>query len=120
MSYIYRAFGFMLNVIYGVVQNYGIAIILLTIIIKLLVLPLTLKQQKSMTKMQRIQPKLAELQEKYKYDKETDELFYCELESHSEYSKRDEYVCKIISPEDETTVPEEGESNESDDGEDTE
>lgn len=57
---------------------------------------------------------------KYKYDKETDELFYCELESHSEYSKRDEYVCKIISPEDETTVPEEGESNESDDGEDTE
>lgn len=70
MSYIYRAFGFMLNVIYGVFENYGIAIILLTIIIKLLVLPLTLKQQKSMTKMQRIQPKLTELQEKYKYDKE--------------------------------------------------
>lgn len=39
---------------------------------------------------------------KYKYDKATDEMVYCELESHSEYSKRDKYVCKIITPEDET------------------
>jgi len=70
MSYIYRAFGFMLNLIYNVVENYGIAIILLTLLIKLLLLPLTLKQQKSMTKMQRMQPKLAALQEKYKYDKD--------------------------------------------------
>ena len=50
---------------------------------------------------------------KYKYDKQTDELLYCELESHSEYSKRDKTICKIISPEDETTVPEEGESSNS-------
>ncbi len=70
MSYIYRALGFMLNIIYGTIENYGIAIILLTILIKLLVLPLTLKQQKSMTKMQRMQPKLTEVQEKYKYDKD--------------------------------------------------
>jgi len=70
MSYIYRAFGFMLNLIYGVVENYGIAIILFTLFIKIVLLPLTLKQQKSMTKMQRIQPKLTELQEKYKYDKD--------------------------------------------------
>lgn len=70
MSYIYRALGFMLNIIYGAIENYGIAIILLTILIKLLVLPLTLKQQKSMTKMQQMQPKLKEVQEKYKYDKD--------------------------------------------------
>jgi len=70
MSYIYRAFGWMLNIIYGLVENYGIAIILFTILIKIILLPLTLKQQKSMTKMQRIQPKLTELTEKYKYDKE--------------------------------------------------
>lgn len=70
MSYIYRAFGFMLNLIYSFTENYGIAIILLTLLIKMILLPLTLKQQKSMTKMQRMQPKLAELQEKYKYDKD--------------------------------------------------
>ena len=70
MSYIYRAFGWMLNLIYGLVENYGIAIILFTLLIKIILLPLTLKQQKSMTKMQRIQPKLTELTEKYKYDKE--------------------------------------------------
>ncbi len=70
MRYIYRAFGFMLNLIYELFANYGIAVILLTLLIKIIVLPLTLKQQKSMTKMQRMQPKLQELQEKYKYDKE--------------------------------------------------
>lgn len=70
MGYIYRAFGFMLNLIYEFVANYGISVILLTLLIKIIVLPLTLKQQKSMTKMQRVQPKLQELQEKYKYDKE--------------------------------------------------
>ena len=70
MSYIYRAFGFMLNLIYGIIENYGISIIILTVLIKLILLPLTLKQQKSMTKMQRMQPKLQEVTEKYKYDKE--------------------------------------------------
>ncbi len=70
MNFIYRAFGYMLNLIYGFVENYGIAIILLTLLIKIILLPLTLKQQKSMTKMQRIQPKLQEITEKYKYDKE--------------------------------------------------
>ena len=70
MGYIYKAFGFMLNLIYEIVQNYGIAIILLTLIIKIILLPLTLKQQKSMTKTQKLQPKLQEVMEKYKYDKD--------------------------------------------------
>lgn len=46
--------------------NYGIAIILLTVAIKLLMYPLTVKQIKSMKAMQDIQPKMKELQEKYK------------------------------------------------------
>ncbi|WP_144353048.1 YidC/Oxa1 family membrane protein insertase [Sporomusa termitida] len=46
--------------------NYGIAIILLTIAIKALMYPLTVKQVKSMKAMQDIQPKMKELQEKYK------------------------------------------------------
>ena len=41
-------FGYIMNFIYGIVQNYGLAIILFTILIKLLLLPLTIKQQKSM------------------------------------------------------------------------
>lgn len=46
--------------------NYGIAIILLTVAIKLLMYPLTVKQVKSMKAMQDIQPKMKALQEKYK------------------------------------------------------
>ena len=46
--------------------NYGIAIILLTIIIKMLLYPLTAKQIKSMKAMQALQPQLKKLQEKYK------------------------------------------------------
>ncbi|WP_026895539.1 YidC/Oxa1 family membrane protein insertase [Clostridiisalibacter paucivorans] len=50
---------------------YAIAIIIATIIVKFILLPLTLKQNKSMKGMQAIQPKLQELQKKYKNDKET-------------------------------------------------
>ena len=60
--------GYILGWINDFVNNYGVAIILFTILIKLVLLPLGLKQQKSMTKMQRIQPKLKEIQDKYQYD----------------------------------------------------
>ena len=49
---------------------------------------------------------------KYKYDKVTDELLYCELESHSEYSKRDKTICKINKPTEDTTVVESEETTE--------
>lgn len=56
----------------SVVQNpnisYGLAIIALTIIVKLCLLPLTIKQIKSMNKAQAIQPELKKLQERYKND----------------------------------------------------
>ena len=50
--------------------DYGVAIILLTITVRIILLPLTIKQTKSMQEMKRIQPKLKELQEKYKNNKE--------------------------------------------------
>jgi len=50
--------------------DWGMAIILLTIGIRILLLPLTWKQTKSMVELQRIQPKIKALQEKYKDDKE--------------------------------------------------
>lgn len=50
------------------VPNYGLAIIFLTIVIKIIIFPLTQKQMKSMRGMQEIQPKVKYLQEKYKND----------------------------------------------------
>ncbi len=51
------------------VHNYGIAIIILTILIKLAFYPLSQKSYKSMGKMKEVQPKLAKIKEKYKDDK---------------------------------------------------
>jgi YidC/Oxa1 family membrane protein insertase len=54
----------------GITHDWGMAIILLTLAIRLILLPLTWKQTKSMVEMQRIQPQMKALQEKYKDDKE--------------------------------------------------
>ena len=53
------------NSMFGLV-SYGYAIILLTIVVKFLLYPLTVKQVKSMKAMQELSPKLKKLQEKYK------------------------------------------------------
>ncbi|MHB8482679.1 MAG: membrane protein insertase YidC, partial [Nitrospiria bacterium] len=58
-----------LNFFYSFTHNYGLAIILLTVSIKILFIPLTHKSYKSMKGMQEVQPVLAELQKKYKNDK---------------------------------------------------
>jgi YidC/Oxa1 family membrane protein insertase len=50
--------------------NYGVAIILLTILIRIVLLPLSIKQTKSMIAMQKLQPQLKEIQKKYKDDRE--------------------------------------------------
>jgi YidC/Oxa1 family membrane protein insertase len=58
--------------IYQYVHNYGLAIILLTLLISILLFPLRLKQILSMRKMQIVQPKVKAIQEKYKKYKKTD------------------------------------------------
>ena len=55
-----------LNAIYGVVGNYGIAIIIVTFLMRIIIFPLTLKQEKSMKKMRDLQPELEKIKEKYK------------------------------------------------------
>lgn len=70
MEFIYQTMGKLLYGVYLVIQNYGLSIIVFTIIIKVVLLPLTLKQTNSMKKMNELQPKLKELQEKYKNNKE--------------------------------------------------
>ncbi len=59
-----------LQQIEGVVGDWGLAIIVLTVLVRLALMPLTIKQTKSMYELQRIQPKIKELQAKYKDDKE--------------------------------------------------
>ncbi len=61
---------FILNLFYSFIPNYGLAIIFLSLGIKAIFWPLTHKSQKSMKEMQKIQPKIAELKEKYKDNKE--------------------------------------------------
>ncbi len=59
----------LMNLLYGVIPNYGIAIIVLTILIKIILWPLGSKSYKSMSEMKRIQPLMKEVREKYKNDK---------------------------------------------------
>lgn len=63
-------FGFLLNIINNFVGNYGLAIILFTVIIKLIMLPLSIKQQRTMKKNAVMQEKIKVLQFKYKNDQE--------------------------------------------------
>ncbi len=70
MSYIMLALGWILKVCNMLVGNYGVAIILFTILVKALLLPMMVKQQRSMTITQKLQPLLNELQQKYANDKE--------------------------------------------------
>ncbi|HXE95393.1 MAG TPA: membrane protein insertase YidC [Dongiaceae bacterium] len=60
-----------LKFFYRYVGNYGIAIIIITIILKALFFPLTHKSYKSMKGMQKIQPEMAKLREKYKDDRDS-------------------------------------------------
>ena len=58
----------LLNYLYGYIGNYGVAIIIVTIIIKAVFWPITSKGMRSMKNMQKLQPKVARLKEKYKDD----------------------------------------------------
>ncbi len=61
----------LLNIFHQYIGNYGVAIILVTILIKLVFWPITQKGMKSMKNMQKLQPKIAKLREKYKNDPAT-------------------------------------------------
>ncbi len=70
MGFIASLLGYILNFIYNFVQNYGWAIIIFSVLLRLVLLPLTIKQQKTMKKTAKIQEKLKSLQIKYKSDPE--------------------------------------------------
>jgi len=70
----FHAIGYPLLVVlkwlYGIVSNYGIAIIILTILVRIIFFPLSISSFRSMKKMQIIQPELKEIQKKYANDRE--------------------------------------------------
>lgn len=70
MTFLASIFGWILGGIYNLVQNYGIAIIIFSIFLKILLLPLSIKQQKTMLKSSKIQDQIKSLQFKYKNDPE--------------------------------------------------
>lgn len=65
-----RPMGWIIQQIYNLVANYGLSIIIFTVLIKLILLPLNIHSQKAMKKQQKVQPIIAQLQEKYKNDQE--------------------------------------------------
>ncbi len=70
LSIIATPFGYVMRFIYELVGNYGLSIFLFALLAKIIILPLTIKSKRSMIDMQRIQPKMLELQKKYGKDKQ--------------------------------------------------
>ena len=72
LNFLMKPLGQFLYFIYETIafKNYGWTIIIFTVIVKMALLPLTFKQQKSSLEMQKIQPLIQELNDRYKNDKE--------------------------------------------------
>lgn len=70
MGAISSLFGYLLNALYSVFNNYGIAIIVFSIILRIILIPITIKQQKSLKKSAQLQEEMKEIQRKYKNNPE--------------------------------------------------
>ena len=66
MEFLSPIFGYVLNFLYETINNYGIAIIIFSLLLRLILIPITIKQQKSMKKSAKMQEKMKEIQAKYK------------------------------------------------------
>lgn len=86
LGVIAKPLGWLLSLLYGFIDNYGITIIVFTIIVKLCLYPLYIKQTKSMARMSDVQPKMAELQRKYANDKETLNIKMAELYKEEKFN----------------------------------
>ncbi|MCZ7627748.1 MAG: YidC/Oxa1 family membrane protein insertase [Microthrixaceae bacterium] len=67
---LFDALGSVMNFFYTLIPNYGFAIMGLTVLVMVLITPLTVKSTRSMLEMQRLQPEMKRIQEKYKNDRE--------------------------------------------------
>ena len=69
-DFVANTFGYVLNLLYNLLNNYGLAIILFTILIKIILLPISIKQQRTMKKSAKLQEQMKSIQFKYKNDPE--------------------------------------------------
>ena len=84
-DFLYGIFGYLFRFLLSFVGNYGLALVIFTLFFRAILLPATIKQQKSSAKMVRLQPKLKRIREKYqdyapqernmKIQQETQELY---------------------------------------------
>ena len=70
IAFFANLFGYILNFLYELVGNYGIAIILFSILVKLIMVPISIKQQRTMKKSQKLNEEMKNIQFKYKNDPE--------------------------------------------------
>ena len=70
MGFISEIFGYLLNWLYNFFNNYGIAIIVFSIILRIILIPITIKQQQSLKKSAKLQKEMADIQKKYKNNPE--------------------------------------------------
>ena len=79
-DFITKPFGWLIMVLYELVKNYGIAVILFSLVVKIILLPFQMKSKRSMMRTSRLQPKLKELEKKHgankqKYNEEVQKLY---------------------------------------------
>lgn len=70
IAFFANLFGYVLNFLYGFVGNYGIAIILFSVLVKIIMIPISISQQKTMKKSQKLNEEMKQIQFKYKNDQE--------------------------------------------------
>ena len=70
LSFFANLFGYLLNFLYEIIKNYGLAIILFSIIVKIVLLPISINQQKTLKKNTRIQEEIKKIQVKNKNNPE--------------------------------------------------
>ena len=63
-------FGYLMDWLYQVTNNYGVALILFAVIVQLVLLPITAKSKKSTMKMSRLQPRIKDIQTRYAHDQQ--------------------------------------------------
>lgn len=66
MGFISEIFGYLLDWLYNVFNNYGIAILIFSVILRVILIPITIKQQKSMKKSAKLQAEMSEIQKNIK------------------------------------------------------
>lgn len=86
LGVIAKPLGFLLDLLYGFINDYGITIVIFTVAFKLILYPLYIKQTKATARMSEVQPKMQALQRKYANDKETLNIKMAELYKEEKFN----------------------------------